>query len=476
MSDPATYRIRDAEPVARLSSLPLDLLDSSNRRATISGSVRPMDENIRDTKRRGLTLTTHYVQQNFSIAAWAIRKHLDFVASHNFEPRTGDKGLDRELENLINWWSRPENCHQSGQHHLRRLIRLAEASRLLDGDVFLMKMASGKIQPVEGNRIKSPGTDQPDPTTVYNGVQVNKWGRPLAYAVHAHARYRGLNFERWIPARNMVPHGFYDRFDQVRGVSPFITALAPLQDVYENFTYALAKSKAAQLFGMAFYRDAEDSGEWPVEGEDTDGDGTDDRYNVELGTRPLILDLDPGDRAEFLENKTPSIEFQDFNQAIIGTALKAIDLPYSFYDEGYTNFFGSMAAQKLYLKSASEKRADVQEMLRKLTVWRLGLFIADGDLRLPSGVAISDLRWDWIPDGLPWFRPKEEIAADIMAIQAGLKTREMVTRERHGTSWREMAERLADEQQHLADLGLATSTDLSIQVQVADSPEGDPDE
>jgi capsid protein len=452
-----------AKPLTRLSSR-LDLLDSANRRTTVSGSVRTMDEGIPGSKRRGLTLTTHYVQQNFAVAAWAIRKHLDFTSSFNFEAQTGDPGLDRELERLMDWYSRPDNCHSSGQHSLHRIIRLAEAGRLLDGDVFLMKLANGKIQPIEGNRIDTPGVNVQDITrTIHNGVEVNRQGRAVRYAVHGRGNGVGLQFERWIPARNIMQHGFFDRFDQIRGVSPFITALAPLQDVYENFTYALAKSKAAQLFGITFYRDAPESGDWPIDGEDTDGDGTDDRYNVELGTRPLVLDLEPGDKAEFLENKTPATEFQQFNQAIIGMALKSLDIPFSFYDESFTNFFGSMAAQKLYLKAAREKRRDVQELLRKITAWRLGLFIQDGDLTLPSGTTLENIHWEWIADGLPWFRPKEEVGADIMAIQAGLKTREMVTRERHGTSWRELAARLAAEKDYLAELGLPTSTDLSAQ-------------
>lgn len=439
----------------------IDVLDSSDRRQQISGNVQSVDQEVPDTKRRGLTLTSRHIVRNFSIAGWMIRKHLDFVASHNFEPQTGDEGLDRELENLVGWWSRPENCDAGGRHPLCRMVRLAEACRTLDGDLLLMKLASGKVQPIEGDRIKTPGVDgvqlRADGSRISNGVLLGGGDRAQAWAVHRRTQYGGLEFERWVPNRNVIHHGYFERFDQVRGVSPLLGALAPLQDVYENFTYALAKSKAAQLFGIAFYREAEETGDLPTEGEDTDGDGVDDRYDVTLGTRPLILDLDPGDRAEFLENKTPATEFQDFNQAMIGVALKALDIPYSFYDEGYTNFFGSMAAQKLYLKSAREKRRDVQELLRKLTVWRLRLFIEDGDLRLPGGKTLADLRWEWIPDGLPWFRPNEELKADVEAIENHLKTREMVTRERYGTSWRDLAGRLKKENEELVKLGLVAS-------------------
>ena len=54
---------------------------------------------------------------------------------------------------------------------------------------------------------------------------------------------------------------------------------------------------------------------------DSDGDGEDDRYSVEFGRGPIKLEMEPGDRAEFLESNQPSSEFQAFSELIIGVAL-----------------------------------------------------------------------------------------------------------------------------------------------------------
>lgn len=62
----------------------------------------------------------------------------------------------------------------------------------------------------------------------------------------------------------------------------------------------------------------------------------------------------------------------------------------------------------------------MQALLDHLTAWRISLWIQDGAL---PGVSMSDLRWDWIPAGMPWIDPLKEINADIAAISAGLSSR-----------------------------------------------------
>jgi len=101
--------------------------------------------------------------------------------------------------------------------------------------------------------------------------------------------------------------GYFDRFDQVRGVSPMAAGVNTLRDTYEGFDYALAKMKVSQLFGLAFFREKSDPVDQPSPSDD-DGAG----YEVDFGRGPVLLDLDPGDRAEFLESKSPATEFQQF--------------------------------------------------------------------------------------------------------------------------------------------------------------------
>jgi capsid protein len=401
-----------------------DAVKDGHRRKAPSINVKSEDGQLTSDQRKRLISGGRDLRRNFPDAAWAIRKHLDFVSTFTFQARTNDKGLDAEMEVLLAEYSRSYRCDLAARHPLRRMIRIAEACRAVDGDIFLLKLADGRMQGIEGDRVQT-ASDLPTgykPEDFTHGILTAKGGRSLEYCVCRRAE-RGLNlqFDRMFPARWIIPHGFYDRFDQVRGVTPLSTALNSFRDLYEGRGYALAKAKIAQLFGLSIYREASDQLGVPTQ-RDEDGDDVAESpgYEINFDKGPVVLDLDPGDRAEFLENKTPSLEFQSFDKIIVASALKSFDIPLSFYDESHTNFFGSKGALQQYLFSANIKRADVVELLDHWTNWRLGMAVAQGELVLPASIAWQDLNWQWVPAGLPWWKPLEEVKAYVEAIGAGL--------------------------------------------------------
>ena len=446
---------------------------SKQKRRAPTSALTSEDRALTAKKRKILQSAGRDLSRNFSIAAWAIRKHLDFVSSFKFQSRTGDDGIDREVERLMDWWSRPENCDAAGRHGLGRLIRLAEERRTVDGDVFLVKLTGqrvrGKLQAIEGDRVVNPGSDSltmPD-TAWTHGVRTNQAGRAISYAVHKRGDGgKGLELDRVIAARNVIHHGHYDRFDQVRGVSPLAPAINAFRDVYEAADYALAKAKVSQLFGLVFYRDALDSPGTLDTSDEND-------ISVDCGSGPLRRDLEPGARAEFIESKNPAQEFQTFTQLMISVALKSLDIPFSFFDESFTNFYGSRGALLHYQKSCEPKRAEVKDVLRRLTAWRLALWIEDGVLSLPAGRSLADMRWEWIPAGLAWWDPAKEIRGDVEAINAGLRTRSEIRAEKYGDDWIDVVDQLAREREALEERGLLSDDDdLSPGLNIDDDDEG----
>lgn len=432
---------------------------SKNQRKAASSALSSEDAKLTAGKRKVLQGAARDLSRNFSIAAWAIRKHLDFVSSFKFQSRTGDAGLDREIERLMSWWGRPENCDVAGRHGLPRMLRLAEERRTVDGDVFLLKLTGqrvrGKLQAIESDRVIDPRDDTGrSGATWVHGVNVNDAGRALGFAVHKRVRGgKGLEMDRVVAARNVIHHGFFDRFDQVRGVSPLAPAVNVFRDVYEAADYALAKAKVSQMFGLVFYREALDAAGTL--------DNSTDPYEVDFGRGPVLLDLEPGDKAEFLESKTPATEFQSFAQLMISVALKSLDIPFSFFDESFTNFYGSRGALLHYQKACEAKRADVRDVLRKLTAWRMSLWIDDGVLSLPAGLGVSDLNWEWIPAGLAWWDPAKEIRGDVEAINAGLRTRSEIRAEKYGDDWIDVVDQLAREREALEERGLLADADAA---------------
>lgn len=445
----------------------IDSIDQVKKRRVPRGQVRSLDDEIPDRKRKQITLSGRSITTNFEIAAWAIRKHLDFVSRFSFASKTGIKAFDDDVEGFVKWWSRPLNFDIAGKHGLHESIRLIEALACVDGDGHFLKIETGHIQGIEGDLIATPEERKGeagkfDRERTYNGVECSSNGRPLRYAIHSRNRHGGLKFERWVRNENIFNHGFFDRWDQVRGVSPVVAAIGRFQDVYEGFDYSLQRLKLAQLFGIAITRSTSDNGFGKPEGTDEDGDGKNDHYDVKVGSQPIVLDMDPGDDLKFVENKTPAPETQDFLNLMIGAALKSLDIPFSFYDESYTNFFGSKAALTLYLLSVRRKRERIQELLRQMTIWRLKLAIADDVITLPREIKTLDqLVFKWNPIGIPWFDPRD-IRGDIDAMKAGLTTRQQICMDRLGMDWADdIAPQLASEEKLIEELGLNVTMDVS---------------
>ncbi len=444
-----------------------DAVHAKNKRSAPTGILRSEDAELTPTDRRKMLSAARSLHRNFAVASWMIRKHLDYVSTFTFQARTGNDDLDESLEKLVRWWSQPANWEVTGRFSRQQFTRLAEMRRTVDGDMGVLKLSSALLQAIEGDRLRTPTGGLPDGYSAADfthGIRTNAAGKPLEYCIckrgptnDASGATATFEFERIVPARNLVHFGYFDRFDQVRGISPIAPAVNSLRDTYEGFDYALAKMKVAQLFGLVFYRDKSDDPDVETASTElgtastSEEDGT--GYEVDFGRGPLKLDLDAGDRAEFLESKSPSTEFQQFSQTMISVALKALDIPYSFYAENFTNYSGARQALLQYEQSASIKREQVQAMLDHLTAWRISLWIQDGVL---PNVNLADVRWEWVPSGMPWIDPLKEINADIAAIGACLSSRTRRLREQ-GIDFKEVVDELAAEEAYLAKKGLASS-------------------
>jgi len=422
-----------------------DAVATEKRRKAPLTDVKSEDDHLQPSERRKLVATTRDVRRNFSLVAWAVRKHLDYVASFSFQSKTGIKELDKSIEKLVRWWSLAENFDVAGRHGLHRFIRLAEACRVVDGDVFIHKLRTGHVQAIEGDRVANPSSGSGngiDLSEYKRGVKCTKSGRPINYAVcNRNSSGTMLTFARIVPAKYMVQFGYWDRFDQIRGISPLATALNTFRDSNEGIGYALARAKVSQLFALVLKR-ATDKAIGRV---DTDSSNDPSETTIDFGRGALMLDLDPEDTADFLETHQPAQEFQDFMQTMFSLCLKALDIPYSFYNEAFSNYSGSRQALLMYEQSAREKKMEVQALLDHLTNWRLQIWIADGILQLPAGMQVGDLKWEWQSGGLPWIDPWREIKADREAIDARLMSRQRIAR-RMGYDWEEIEEELEAEE------------------------------
>jgi capsid protein len=462
----------------RLSDSAYDALNPKGRRRAPSAVTMNEDRHLSDSSRRQLIGGVRSLRRNSSLLEYMVRLHLNYVTAATFQSRTGDKVFDREAEALMAEESKPKNCEYRGMLSLDRVIRLAESHAVLDGDVGVMLIGTdtGRVQGIEGDRIRNPvaAIDGYRGDDWYNGVHVTADGVPFEYAVHKRmGGNSAFQFERLVSTDNLKLHSYLGRFDQYRGISPVASAYNQLQDLYEAESYALLKTKVASLFGIKFKR-----GPGPALGEvtyetDEDGNPVKTSYQVDFGAgAPFALDLDVGDDAEFMSNNDPGGNVQAFWEFVTAIAFAALDLPYSMWDpQQRGNFFGNKTNWLNYDRACEEKRAACVALRDEVTAFKYRLLIKQKQLTLPKGLTVAAKPWEWIPRKMPWWRPLEEVTAELKAIGGGLSNPYHACAESDQGDFEENVDLIAKAMKYAADAGVPLSyvvgEDLAKQAQAA---------
>lgn len=406
-----------------LTGLRYDATQSSPRRRTINVSTKSEDRELTTQGRQALTSQGRDLLRNLSIAGFAIRKHLQYVASFDFKCSVpGHPAYNETVKRWMYNWSRRQNCDLARRHSLPELITLIETHRVIDGDIGIIKLSNGRLQLVEGDRVRNPPKFETGKGYEWiHGVKVGNTGQAFKYAVHKRGEGGGFEFEREIPAENMILCGYYTRVDQIRGVPPISSAINQFQDVYEGIEYALAKAKVSQLLGVL--TKTEDYGSLNQVDQAQEADDLKKGIKEKFGSGTIHFDFGPEDNVEMIESATPSTQFQDFIINVIQIALAALDIPYSFFDGSKTNYYGTRGALDNYIESCGKKQYGLMEALHEITDWRIRLAIMDGELPPPPGdMTVDELLWycDWIGARMPFWRLIEDAKGYLVSMQSGL--------------------------------------------------------
>jgi capsid protein len=393
-----------------------------------------------------------------AVAGFAIRKHLQFIASCDFRCSIpGEAQYNELVKRWMHAWSDRRNCDVARRHSLPSLMTLIETHRVIDGDVGILKCRDGRLQIIEGDRIKNPPQDLRGDTYEWiHGVKVGTAGQASRYAIHKRKEGGGFEFEREIPAEWMILCGYFNRLDQVRGVSLLAPAINQFRDVYEAVDYALAKAKVSQLLGFKTYRA-------PGNVESDDG-GLQDAIKEKFGVGTVHFDLEQGEEAHMIESQTPSTQFQDFLQNVIRLAFSALDLPLEFLMPNIANFYSNKGAYEGYITSCQQKQRGLIEALNEITDWRIRMAISDGELPPPpNGMSIETMLWycDWEGATLPLWHMLEGVKDLLVAFQCGAASPQKVSR-LYGQDFHENLDDISDAIKRAKSLGVPLAFEQPI--------------
>jgi capsid protein len=405
--------------------------------------------------------------RNFAMLSWMVDTHLNFVSLFDIQFKTGVDSLDDWLQELFEWWSQAENFDVGKRYSLFQYLRVNEAQKVLNGDFGTLKFADGRVMGIDADRIDN-GYGRHDENW-FRGVYVHtKTMEPLTYRVLQRNLNDGSINNKFIdvPASNFYLHAERKHYPNlIRGISPLSNSINSIQDCYEGIDWHLVKMKVAAMLGVATFESKNRLPQMrvnPHTGDPVSDDPNKRKYDVKLGAGIAAVSMDVGEDIKIIESKIPSSESQEFYKAVTLIALKSLNIPYSFYSEDFTNFYGSRGALMHYIRSCEAPRQANIEFLNHHLKWRITKWITDGYIKLPRGYDVQKIRWQCVPRGFPFWDPSKEINGVIQAINAGLMTPQEACMQT-GTNFYENVEQLKEARDWADKIGVPISWETQSQ-------------
>lgn len=411
-------RIANVFGLTRLKYRAVESDDTTARPIFIS--PKSEDRELNPSERSKLITLARDIERNFSLAGYAIRKHLQSVAYYQFFCDSPDTAFNDRLTYLVKDWM--DNCDITDRHAFDELIYIIERLRLVDGDVALLRTSENKIQIIEGDRIKDP-QDNTLQERWTHGVRTDEIGRALEYSVWDRTKSDNMVYQTKIAADHIDLLGYFVRADQIRGISPLAPALRMFSMLEDALNLSLNKAKIEQSIGLVT-RLIGDSTLAPSPQPLAEREkGIDLAARETFGKGILHLSLRDGEDASLLSSSNPSQNFLNFCEQVIRLVLASIDVPYSFYDGSAQTFFSGRGELEQYIDSVEHKQAPTIRMLNRwITRWLLPNWILSGAIDLPAGQTVDDVAqyYGWSGAGLPTWRLIEYGKDAGSAISLGL--------------------------------------------------------
>lgn len=414
--------------------------------------------------------------------------------------------FSQTAEGWFAMWGEDSGCDVQDQLDFAGLQAQAVRSLWMNGEACAVPMwmpepgrvFSTKLLLVEADRLSNP-KGQTSTRTLRDGVEMNEYGRPLAYHVRKHHpgdRFAfgmvGAVSDEWerIPARTAWGRRRFihlhdkDRSGQTRG-KPLITAVMKQFKMLDHYQTTELQAAIVNALIAAFIKTPLDQ-ESIVELFGGNAEAANkyleskNEHRVQL-KGGAILPLFPGDEVQAFTPSRPAAGFDAFVMSVYRIIAAGLNLPYELLLKDFTktNYSSARAALLEAWRYFLGLRKKVGQMFcqaaYELVLEEMvdqGLVDAPDYYTLHRAYAYAK----WIGPGRGWVDPVKEAQAAQIRMDTNLSTLEMECAEQ-GLDWEEVLEQRALEKARIKELGLEEdyirSASRPIQNEPRDKGDGD---
>jgi lambda family phage portal protein len=372
------------------------------------------------------------------------------------EPDTGDEITNQAIKPYLDEFWR--GCDITGRRSIYDLQQEAARSWFFAGehiwrlpvkpDLLDKNRLPVFILPLDSEWLTSDVPERADDAiTVVAGMELSKWGEPLAYLLRNPEASAYSDVER-VPASEVI-HGFEHRRPlQNRGephMAPVIERISQEGDLIDTeLKSAINCSAMAVVITSQFSSDPDNGSN---SDQQTDGTSTSPARDIPLGA---VTELFPGEDAKAFKHDRPSQQIAPFVDLLRSSIAAACRISKRWLTRTYDQ---SWSSQRADAQDSNILLSQLRESIGHTTIGEVYVRIlpyvcARAGRPLPKRKA-----YRLLPDGQPYINPVDEIKAIGMAISQGLTTWEKEIAKRGGDrleTWKQ----LAKEYQEAKALGL----------------------
>lgn len=443
--------------------------------ATILSADQEIRGNLRLLRARGRELSRNNpIAKNFlNLLAANVVGHKGI--GYRPQVRNNDGKLADQINKAItaafDEWSKKGNCTVDGKLSWRALQDLVVKNVATDGEVFIRKVGGFRgnkyrfaLQLIDSDQVDHLYNVPPskDGNEIRLGVEVDKWGRPLAYYVYpGHPSDIGGSLVRERISADQIIH-LYDveRVQQTRGVTWFHAVMMQLRmlEGYIEAELVAARTGAAKM-GWLEHTD--------VEGYEDPNPDRKYTFDASPGT---IETLPPGMKFTAWNPDHPSNAFPNFVVTIMRQIATGLGVSYNALASDLVGVNYSSMRSGLLIERDQWKRDQswlIESLCEPVMFDFLSFALLSGALKLDSRDPEKFKAGKWEPRGWQWVDPLKDVQAAVLAIGARLKSRDSIVSET-GEDIEEVFEQISEEET------LADELDLDLTLPSATKPTGAP--
>lgn len=387
----------------------------------------------------------------------------------------------RTVEREWRMWCESVECDITRTQTFYQLQDLAFRSALEAGDCFvLLPMLERaplpyrtRVQLIEGDRVSNP-RGQRDRPEFSGGIERDAFGAPVwCHIARQHpgavggvtpAEWDRVRFYGETTGRRNILHLFERRRpEQTRGV-PY---LAPVIESFKQLDrYSESELMAAvvnALFTVFIETDGEGLDQTDPRGMGAETGAKTSDTDVKLGSG-AIIDLQPGEKANFVSPTRPNAQFDPFVTAMLRQIGVALELPYEVLVKHFTASYSAARAALLEAWRFFKGRRDWLATGFCQPVYETWLAEAVALGRVPAPGFFADPLWRhaycgamWVGDGPGSIDPLREADAAGRRLELHISTLDQEIAEYSGQDWERVHEQRARERRAQARDGLTGS-------------------